>query len=339
MNPQAARPGKHTSRSPRNYRIDALKGLAIIAVVVAHTGWHAATAYTDALPLSTWLCVVFFLHASVPVFMLLTGYFYDSIFRRRRAKGYITRLLWLGVVGCVLLAISDIFFGPELYDALTARSWLRFLLLGEYPLGAPMWFIPAIIEAFLLMLLTDKAGLWPKAAWYIVGLGAVGMVLSQLPYISPCWGRNALFMGFPLVALGRLIKEKQLSNSPLISLRAGWIILAVGMAIVAVESIRIIRIGYPLPFTAGLLIAAIGALLVAVSGQENTATDPHPLTKGLSSLGNHSGEIYVIHGAITPLLAYTLPDALVYLTGALPAVTLTGSWLIAILFRRLRSRS
>lgn len=322
----------------RNPRIDTLKGIAIIAVVVIHSGWHAATTYTDALPLAIWLCVVFLTHASVPVFMLLTGYFYAGMYRRGRIKAYLAKLLRLGIIGCTLLAVSDIFFRPEMYDNLTARSWLRFLVLGEYPLGEPMWYIPAMIGAVLLMRLTDRAGLWPKAAWGIIGLGAAGMVLSQLPGISPDWGRNALLMGFPLMATGRLTAERLQRNPQTIGIKTGAVIFITGLLLVAFESVRIVRQGYPLPFTPGLLLTAVGLLLFAVSDHNPAGASRNSLfSRSIVSIGRHSGAIYVIHGALFPMMAAVLPYDFIYFTGVLPVLTVTGSWGLALLFHKTRA--
>lgn len=327
----------------RNPRLDIIKGVAIIAVVVVHTGWHAATTYTDALPLAIWLCVVFFAHASVPVFMMIAGFFYDDIMRRGRMNAYIAKLIRLGITGCVLLAVCDIFFRPEMYDNLTWRSWLRFAVFGEYPLGEPMWFIPALAGAVLLMRLTDKAGLWPKAALYIIGAGALGMLLSRLPGISSDWGRNALLMGFPLMGLGRLVREREQKVSLPTDRRNARIMLIAGICLTAVECVRVVHQGYPLPFTPGLLMIALGMLLIAVRGQRPDALSGGKpkggfIAKGLSVMGNHSGTIYVVHGAIFPMLVFALPASFICLTGVLPALTVAGSLLIALLVKRIRSR-
>lgn len=325
--------------STRNPRIDILKGIAIIAVVVIHTGWHAATTYTDALPLSIWLCVAFLSLASVPVFMLIAGYFYDGMRRRKRIGAYLIKLMKLGIIGCILLAISDIFFRPEMYDNLTARSWLRFIVLGEYPLGEPMWYIPAIIGAVLLMRLTDKTGLWPQAAPWIAGLSAVGMVLSQLPDVSPDWGRNALLMGFPLMAIGRWIHAQRQHNSQIFSPNIARCVFITGLVLAGLESVGVVHQGYPLPFTPGLLITALGLLLTAISGQAPADTSCNYLiTKIIASIGRHSGGIYVIHGALFPMLAAVLPHDFIYFTGVLPILTIIGSWCIALLVNKIRTR-
>lgn len=326
------------TQATRNPRIDTLKGIAIIAVIVIHTGWHAATTYTDALPLTIWLCVVFLAHASVLVFMLISGYFYDDICRHRQFHRYLKRLLWLGLTGCVLLAVSDMFFRPEMYDNLTARSWLRFLVLGEYPLGEPMWYIPAIVGAVLLMRLTDKLRLWPKLVWVIVCMGAAGIVLSQLPGISPDRGRNALLMGFPLLATGRLIHERMQRNPQLFSKKIGWGIFVTGLILMGLESVKVAHQGYPIPFTPGLLLIASGLLLISVSDRNPVAPSRnHLITKSITSMGRHSGEIYVIHGALFPMLAALLPHDFISFTGVLPILTIIGSWCLALLIHKTRT--
>lgn len=123
----------------REENIDILKAICAFLIVCIHIPFPGtAGAYFTALT-----------RISVPIFFMITGYFYKNTLTRKREGKKIKKIAimillsnWLYLVWDMLLALlkGEGLFG-YLAGAFTAKNMLKFLLLNESPFSGHLWYM------------------------------------------------------------------------------------------------------------------------------------------------------------------------------------------------------
>ncbi|MBB2941790.1 fucose 4-O-acetylase-like acetyltransferase [Actinoplanes lutulentus] len=276
-----------SSRPPRSAALDAIRVLAILAVLAGHLPyrppWLPPTVYA-------W---------HVPVFFLLTGYLWrygrpagDEINRRWLSIGrpYVTWLALLGVpflvIGCLIL--NEYEFVDQVRRTLT--------LVGANRLFTTFWFLAALFFAAILARLLEPA---PRsAAW---ALGLLGLVAGYLTGKSlsslPLWIGLALPSLFFILVGQELKRFRERIPVPLVT---GLLAIAAGAALVATGlaetvDMKYARLGTPV---LGVLVAVlIGAGLVLVA-EVLTPAVPAVIQRFVIAVAQSGLVVVLIHPAI-----------------------------------------
>ncbi|WP_229072328.1 acyltransferase family protein [Actinoplanes sp. DH11] len=307
-------------RPPRSAALDAVRVLAILAVVAGHLPYRPA-----------WLPpTVYAWH--VPIFFLLTGYLWrygrpvsDEINRRWLSIGrpYVTWLVLLGVpflvIACLILGEYDL--GDQIRRTLT--------LVGANRLFTTFWFLAALFFAAVLARLLEAA---PRSASWAVGVFGLlaayltGKSLSSLP----------LWIGLALPSLFFILVGQEFKRlrprvpAPLVT---GLLVIAAGAALVATGvaetvDMKYARLGTPV---LGVLVAVlIGAGLVLVAEQLTPAV-PAVVQRFVIAIAQSGLVVVLIHPAIIwALSTWTDWRMPLYYT-----VLVLTSWTIAFLLSRI----
>ncbi len=164
---------------------------------------------------------------AVPVFFIITGYFYSDTVARHKEKQQIKKILCLAVEANILFFVWNVILGIlrrksirfYIQSIFTGKSILKFLVLNESPLAGHLWYLGAILYVLIIVFLMDKFNC-RKILYYLTPVLLIADLLfgkysllvlhREFPYILV---RNFLCVGIPYFCIGNLISEKQCSEN------------------------------------------------------------------------------------------------------------------------------
>ena len=245
-----------TKNNNRNCLLDILKLACAFLVVCIHTpfkGSEYLAPYTK---------------VAVPIFFMISGWFYSLTVSRGREKAQIKKIALILLFSGILYIFWDMFLTylmaaeqKGLWDfakfslrwlfqlfLLRPRGWLEFLLFNSPPFSIHLWYLSAILYVLILMLLINPRIDRKKLYWLIPVLLCGKLVLGN--YSVPLFGRqfgmiysrNFLFFGLPFFLLGDMLHEYR--ERLRIYKTALWALLLVSLAAVQLERIMLSRAGY-----------------------------------------------------------------------------------------------
>ena len=324
----AVLPTVETSRPPardagrvRSAGLDAVRILAVVAVVIGHT----RTEHTATMLTFSW---------HVPVFFVLSGYLLSA---RRDAAAELSRrtqtilvptLLWGALVTAVwcLKAVHD---GTPL-----GHPFFKRLLWGGLKLGypySPFWFMPVLVVAVVLVRLLDASHRWAALA---VGVGGYLLCVAYPgPVASSFWSLLLAPACVLFVLAGRALKRwRQRIRAPFV----------VGLALLAISGVALwlgvdrvnIKAGYfGTPIASSLNAVLISAGLILVAEALFSRVPPHAaLGRFVSLLAATSMPVILAHMLVMSSWAqpWTWPEI---------AGTIAGLWVLGVLLSRSRTAS
>lgn len=147
---------------------------------------------------------------AVPLFFLITGYYYTSIVEKGK---YGVQLKRSFVGYCIFSVLLDILwlygsknnvFYQWFMDTFNSISILNWVLINDTPGIGHLWYLYAMLYSFIAIYVIDKLKI--KVKWVIPILFLIGLYVGckGWPY---SWYRNWAFMGVPYILLGRIIFE------------------------------------------------------------------------------------------------------------------------------------
>ena len=193
----------------RSKNIDILKTICSFLIVCIHIPFPG-TAGQYFIALS---------RIAVPIFFMITGYFYSDIVRRGEEVRQIRKILFLVIQANLLYLIWRCFYAVMSQNIVlftstfSAKNLFKFLFLNESPLSGHLWYLGAILYVLIIIYIVNKLKL-EKYLYRLIPvlllgdllLGKYSLVLwdREFPYILV---RNFLFVGIPYFCIGRLIRE------------------------------------------------------------------------------------------------------------------------------------
>ncbi|MCD8012959.1 MAG: acyltransferase, partial [Lachnospiraceae bacterium] len=193
--------------------LDILKSICAFLIVCIHCPF----------PGETGQYIVALARIAVPIFFMITGFFYDGTVRRNSVGKQIKKVTVLLIEANLLFFIwklllamhSGVSFIGFLQDTITIKSILKFILLNESLFNSHLWYLGAILYVLIIYAVVD--GLYVRKLLYIVTpvllvgdliLGKYSLVLlgREFPYIIV---RNFLFVGIPYFTIGCLLKQHE----------------------------------------------------------------------------------------------------------------------------------
>lgn len=158
---------------------------------------------------------------AVPIFLMITGFFYRTVKENGREKQQLLKVLKLTIFANVLhfvwgIAISLLTSSPVEYikQTLTGEAVFKFLLLNESPFEIHLWYLSCLLFVLAIMFfLTRKETLFRVPYWLIPILLLGNLLLGK--YAPVLWGRefdllfarNFLFAGLPYILMGAFLSE------------------------------------------------------------------------------------------------------------------------------------
>ena len=283
----------------RNAGLDVLKLICAFLVICI----HATFAARDCLEPVT--------RAAVPVFFMITGWFYAD--ERARQKKQIFKVLWIIAVACTFYALWKVLMtlraGDSVRELIVAwlepKALVKLILFNQTVVSTHLWYLFALLYVLIIAAVLGERGR-SRVYWMIplllaaaVALGAYSPVLLGRK-LSTVYGRNFLFTGLPCFLLGELLcqkREKLRFNSLFV---LAMLVLSVVLA-TAERTYLINRTGYT---DAELYICsvfiAISLFLLACNAD---SIGSGPVLSRLARWGEaYTLGIYILHPAVIDLI-------------------------------------
>ena len=261
---------------------------------------------------------------AVPVFFMITGYFYSSAQKHRREGAQIKKVAGLlllsnllyfvwKIVKCILQHES---IGEYLCSLRNLKPWLEFVFLNESVFSGHLWYLGALLYVLVIILLVDKYSNRKKLYKFIPLLLTVNVLFGsysvltvgvRLPHI---WTRNFLLCGLPFFLLGDAAREKggKATDSQLIA------VAVFSAAAIMAETVLLRSTGEQFN---GDLFAATPFLAYSLFALfvKNSRISDVPLLFHIAQLGRNTATLtYIIHpiailivGKIITLLGAYIP--------------------------------
>lgn len=202
-------------KTQRTVGLDFLKYLCSFLVIIIHS---EMTTKAD-------LFVLPITRIAVPIFFMITGYFYTGSVERNRTGKQIKKIFGLIIFSNALYFVWDILktllkngsVTEYLKSFLSWEKWVDFLVFNKPPHKGSLWYLTALLYVLIIMYFLKKMGLKSFRKLYILIpiLLAFNLVLGNYaPLIfgknlKLVYSRNFLFAGIPFFLLGDYIYHKK----------------------------------------------------------------------------------------------------------------------------------
>lgn len=169
----------------RNFSIDIVKAVSTLLVICIHTGY----------PSTIGDYVVAFCRVAVPIFLLISGYYYQDIIDRNKTLFYYKKILLLTFFSSVFYFIAN---GIEL-SYLKLFRWDKMLMFSFPVTGDHLWYLYSLINVLIVLVFCNNK--IKERLFYLIPLLLLGNYI--LSYSSKFWlYRNFLFTSLPYFLLG-----------------------------------------------------------------------------------------------------------------------------------------
>lgn len=204
----------------RDDSVDALKAVCAFLVICIHAPFPGtAGQYFNAI------CRI-----AVPIFFMITGYFYSDTTAKNREIKQIKKIFALLVEANLIYFLWKLFLSIVSHnetffqETFTSTKLLKFLIFNESPFNGHLWYLGAILYVLIIVQIADKLNLRKILYWLtpilLIGdliLGKYSIVIwdKEFAYILV---RNYLFVGVPYFIIGIWVKDglgKRLSKKTL----------------------------------------------------------------------------------------------------------------------------
>ena len=156
---------------------------------------------------------------AVPIFFMITGYYYSFTIQRKNEKKQLKKI-FLMFVGANLLFFAWFFLKScfssnsiltNIRNIFSMKSILKFVLLNESPFGGHLWYLGAILYVLLIVFIFDRKWgrhkLYPIVPFLLLAdlvFGKYSLLLfgQAIPYILV---RNFLCVGLPYFLIGDML--------------------------------------------------------------------------------------------------------------------------------------
>ena len=246
---------------------------------------------------------------AVPVFFMITGFFYDKTVSNNKEKHQLKKILILLIVSNVLYyllmgfkAVSEGSFSKYAAETFTLKSLFEFLVFNKTLSYGHLWYFGAILYVLLIFFVLRKfVPQWEKAAYIITPillvcnfvLGGYSF-LKENEYDANIVVRNFLLTGFPCFTIGMFLKKYEkktefIKNSNILSV----LLIAVFIATVFLEKMILTRLNATPNREVYISSILLAAVLVIVFSKESWNGGRLKIAKTIGR--KYSSLIYIFH--------------------------------------------
>lgn len=196
----------------RESTFDIFKLGAVFLVILLHTNNQSR--------IGQYIAVI--TRIAVPIFFLISGYFYDTLSPEKKHNQLI-KILKLVLFTNVGYFVWDILYALITGDnplafittSCTLQNLILFLVVNESPFATHLWYLSSILYVLFILKLCEKPV--SKKVLYILTpfLLIAALLLGNYSYalfkirVYYIFTRNFLFTGLPFVCLGRMLYSKR----------------------------------------------------------------------------------------------------------------------------------
>lgn len=163
-----------------------------------------------------------FARLAVPIFFMITGFFYSSTRKKNKEISQITKILKLSISAHLLYLIWDVAFhlvkngsfADYLRTFSNSQIWLEFLFLNNSPISEHLWYLNSLIYVLIVVYFFEKKydrkylyKTIPVLIFFNIILGTYSTLLFNTN-LSIVYSRNFLFCGLPFFLLGDYFNTK-----------------------------------------------------------------------------------------------------------------------------------
>lgn len=211
----------------RSNAIDILKAFCAFLIVCIHIPFPGIFG----------MHIVTLARIAVPIFFMISGYFYSDIITRngevRQIKKIFRLLLAANLIYVLWKVLLSIIWNDESFfqDTFSMKNLFQFLMFNESPFNGHLWYLGAILYVLLIVQILRRMGgqYWTRILYVATPLLLIGDLLlgkysillwgHEFPYI---FVRNWLFVGMPYFSVGLILRERinrsNLQTTPLVCL-------------------------------------------------------------------------------------------------------------------------
>jgi surface polysaccharide O-acyltransferase-like enzyme len=165
---------------------------------------------------------------AVPVFFMITGYYYSLTKERKKEKKQIIKVLKLFLSANVLYVFWSLVKVVMNGDSITAfigdvfsiKTILGFLVFNESPFGGHLWYLGAILYVLVVVSIFEKK--WDRKKLYplipvlllldlVLGKYSLVLLGTEIPYI---FIRNFICVGLPYFLIGDMLNTRNSKIKP-----------------------------------------------------------------------------------------------------------------------------
>ena len=292
------------SLTDRQVGLDILKCICAFLVVCIHYG---SATYIHGIVYSI-------ARIAVPIFFLITGFFYASIVDKNKQLRQLLKIGKLLVFGMLLYLLVNVLYclickdsvSEFLFSDITLKGFVRIILFNLVPFSngeinsGHLWYLSALLYVLLAAIVLQKFNLFKKAYCFIpvllvgaVFLNNINMLLmgNNFTFVY----QNYLLFGMPFFLLGHLINRIDYNLSHGLSL----FLASICLITVVIENQALIYLGISgsREIYLGTPFAAVGVFLLFLTVYRNRKINC--IERVLFNVGlKYSTGIYIIHRII-----------------------------------------
>lgn len=189
--------------------IDILKAICAFLVVCIHVPFPGVIGeYFTALT-----------RIAVPIFFMITGYFYLDVEEKNGEERQIKKIFKLVLEANMLYFLWDFFYAvlsrnmSSFTSTFTIKNFLKLIVFNESPLKGHLWYLGAILYVLMIVRVINKwkfrmcfSVVFPFLLFGDLILGKYSVLLlgREFPYVLV---RNFFFVGIPYFCIGQLIRK------------------------------------------------------------------------------------------------------------------------------------
>lgn len=194
--------------------IDILRCVAAFLVVAIHFSGHPQIS-----SINDWISHICTAEAriAVPIFFMITGYFYPYLIDSKRLPYQLKKLLFLAIGATFFYIVCELIgayisgsFTKHVNLIFSYKTLLKLLIFNITPGAGHLWFFYSMIYALLLVAFFDKIHQKRKLNIIAVVLFLLLLASNFTPYFL--YTRNYLFLGIPFILIGRSFSEGKLKE-------------------------------------------------------------------------------------------------------------------------------
>ena len=259
---------------------------------------------------------------AVPVFFMITGFFYSSTQKSNREGTQIKKVAGLFLFSNLLYFVWKIFkcillhesIADYLHSLRSLKLWIDFMVFNESMFSGHLWYLGALLYVLVIILLVDKYSDRKKLYKVIPLLLAINLIFGSYSILTVevrlphTWTRNFLFCGLPFFLLGDAAREKAGKAT-----NGQYVAVAVASAVIIIAETVFLRSTGDLfngDFFAGTSFLAYSLFALFL---KNRRISDVPLLYSIAQLGRHTSTItYIIHPIVILIVVKTIEFLGVY---------------------------
>lgn len=281
----------------RNANVDLLRLFCCVLVVLLHKGDN----------FEHYNFIASFSRVAVPLFFMITGFYYDEIVEKNKEKKQISKIVKMIVFANLVYVFYYLLNnnGNYLIDRINIEELLKLVLFNQNPIEGSLWYLNAMLYLLMFVYLLNKLNILEpvlKVSFIFLILylifGSSYSLLIVGREFSACYHRNFLLTGLPFFSFGYFNKKKIISFNKQSSLITAFIF---SVALLIIECCVLNKHGIDYQYNEMFISTPI--LCISIFEIFNSIKVKHTLFSILAKIGQkHSANIYMFANLISSVI-------------------------------------